>query len=78
MTTVSKNVYIDELDEIVHKYNYAYTTIKMKLIDVKSSTYIDIDPKSQVGDHVRMSKYKNFFAKGYTPNWPKEVFVIKR
>ena len=37
----------------------------------------DKDPKFKVGDHVRISKYKNIFAKGYTPNWSKEMFVIK-
>ena len=47
-------------------------------------TYINIDkevndndPKFKVGDHVRISKYKNIFAKGYTPDWSEEVFVIK-
>ena len=38
----------------------------------------DKDPKFKVGDHVRISKYKNIFAKGYTPNWSEEVFVIKK
>ena len=57
----------------------------MKPVDVKSSTYIDFnkqnnkeDPKFEVGDHVRISKYKNIFAKFYTPNWPEDVFVIKK
>ena len=57
----------------------------MKPVDVKNDTYIDSykevhdkDPKSKVGDHARVSKYKNIFAKGYTPNWCEEVFVIKR
>ena len=36
------------------------------------------EPKFKVGDHVRISKYKNIFAKGYTPNWSKEVFVISK
>ena len=71
MTSVSKNVDIDKLDDIVNEYNNTYyRTIKMKPVDVK-------DPKFQVGDHVRISKYKNIFAKGYTPNWSEEVFVIK-
>ena len=86
MTSISKNVYIDKLDGIVNEYNNAYhTTIKMKPIDVKDNTYIntdketnDKDPKFKVGDHVRISKYKNIFAKGYTPNWSEEVFVIKK
>ena len=52
----------------------------MKPIDVKDNTYIDFgkeandnDPKFKVGGHVRISKYKNIFAKGYTPNWSEEV-----
>ena len=82
MTSISKNVYIDciYIDciyDIVNEYNNTYhTTIKMKPIDVKDNTYIntdkeinDKDPKFKVGDHVRKSKYKNIFAKGYTPNW---------
>ena len=86
MTSISKNVYIDKLDDIVNKYNNTYhTTIKMKHIDVKDNTYINTskkinnkDPKFKVGDCVRISKYKNIFAKGYTPNWSEEVFVIKK
>ena len=78
-------MYIDELDDIVDEYNNTfYRTIKMKPVDVKDDTYIDFekevndkDPKCKVGDHVRISKYKNIFAKGYTPNWSEEVFVIK-
>ena len=86
MISISKNVYIDKLDDIVDKYNDTYhTAIKMKLIDVKDNTYIntdkeinDKDPKFKVGDHVRISKYKDIFAKGYTPNWSEEVFLIKK
>ena len=86
MTSISKNVHIDKLDDIVDEYNNAYhTTIKMKPIDVKDNTYINIDkkindkdPKFTVGDHVRISKYKNIFAKGYTLYWSEEVFVIKK
>ena len=88
MTSVSKNVYIDKLDDIVGEYNNTYhRTIKMKPIDVKDNAYIDFkkelndkvgNPKFKVGDHVRISKYKNVFVKGYTPNWPEEVFVIKK
>ena len=85
MTAISKNVYIDKLDDIVNEYNNTYhRTIKMKPVDVKDNTYIDFkkevndkDPKFKVGDHVRISKYKNIFAKGYTPNWSEEVFVSK-
>ena len=86
MTSISKSMYIDKLDDIVDEYNSTYqTTIKMKPIDVQDNTYIntdketnDKDPKSKVGDRVRTSKYKNIFAKGYTPNWSEEVFVIKK
>ena len=78
-------MYIDRLDDIVDEYNNKHhRTIKMKPIDVKDSTYINIDkevndnnPKFKVGDHVRISKYKNIFAKDYTPNWSEEVFVVK-
>ena len=86
MTSISKNVYIDKLDDIVNECNNVYhRTIKMKPLDVKDNTYIDFnkevngkDPKFKVGDHVKISKYKNIFAKGYTPNWYEEVFVIKK
>ena len=86
MTSISKIVYIDKLDDIVNEYNNKYhRTIKMKPDDVKNNTYIDCnrefndkDPKFRVGNHVRISKYKNIFAKGYTPNWSEEVFVIKK
>ena len=79
-------MYIDKLDDIVNEYNKTYhRTIKMKPVDVKDNTHINIgkevndkDPQFQVGDHVRMSKYKNIFAKGYTPNWSEEVFVIRQ
>ena len=85
MTSISKNVYIDKLDDIVDEYNNTYhTTIKMKPIDVKDITYVNTskknnykDPKFKVGDRVRISKYKNIFAKRYMPNWSEEVFVYK-
>ena len=84
-TSVSKNVHIDKLDDIVNKYNNTYhDAIKMKPVDVKSNIYInsskeinDKNLKFKVGDNIRISKYKTVFAKGYTPNWPEEVFVIK-
>ena len=86
MTSVSKNVYIDELNHILNEYNNTlHRTIKMKPIDVKDNTYINIgkevndkDPKFKASDHVRISKYKNISAKGYTQNWSDEIFVIKR
>ena len=86
MTSISKNGYIDKLDDIVKEYNNKYhTSIKMKPVDVKDNTYIDFkkeindkNPKFKVGDHVRISKYKNIFAKGYMPNWSEEIFIIKK
>ena len=86
MTSISKNVYTDKLDDIVNKYNNTYhSTIKIKSVDVKSNTYIDSskeinnkDLKFKIGDIFRISKYKNIFAKSYVPNWSEEVFVIKK
>ena len=86
MTSISKNVYTDKLDDVVKKYNNTYyTSIKMKPVDVKDNTYIgfkkevnDKNPKFKVGDHVRISKYKNIFAKVYMPNWSEEIFIIKK
>ena len=86
ITSVSKNVYTDKLENIVNKYNNTYhSTIKMKPVDVKSSTYIDCskevideDPKFKIFDFVRISKYENIFEKGYVSNWSEEVFVIKK
>ena len=80
MTAISKNMYIDKLDDIVNEYNNTYhRTIKMKPTGVNNNKYINIgreindkDPKFKVGDHVRISKYKNIFA-----NWCEEIFVIK-
>ena len=76
----------DKLDDILNKYNNInHRTIQMKPIDVKDNTYIDFgkevndnDLKFKVGDHVRISQYKNIFAKGYTPDWSEEIFVIKK
>ena len=78
MTAISKNV----LDGIADKYNNA---VHVEAIDVTNDSYAEYnedfnrkDPKFQVGDYVRISKYKNIFAKGYTPNWSEEVFVISK
>ena len=79
-------MYIDKLDDIVNEYNNTYQrTITMKPVDVKDNTYIDFqkevnnkDPKFKFGDHVRISKYKNIFAKRYTPNWSEEVFISSK
>ena len=88
MTSTSKNVYIDKLDDLVNQYNNTYhKKIKIKSVDVKDNTYIDSmkllssndkNSKFKVGDHARISKYTNIFAKGYTPNCSEEAFVIKK
>ena len=86
MTSISKNVYIDKLDDIVKKYNNTYhASIKMKPVDVKDNIYIDFKRKVndknrqfKVGDHVRISKYKNIFTEGYMLNWSEEIFIIKK
>ena len=83
MTSRSKYAYIDKLDDIVNEYNNTYhRTIKMKSTDVKDNTYINTDKEvngndPKFGDHVRISKSKNIFAEGSTPNWSEEIFVIK-
>ena len=86
MTAVSKNVYFDVLYYIVHKCNSTYhRTIKMKPLDFKPDSYAEYnvesnekDAKFKVGDHGRIWKYKNIFAKGYAPNWSEEGFVISK
>ena len=87
MTAIDKNVYYDVLDDIVNKYNNTkHSTIKMKPIDVRDNNnkrvYIDEHNKKRsrfkVGDTVRISKFKNIFAKGYTPNWSKEIFIVDK
>ena len=77
MMAISKNVYFDVLDDIVNKYNNTvHGTIKTKPIEVTDDSYAEYnenfnekDPKFKVGDNVRISKNKNIFSKGYTPNW---------
>ena len=86
INSVSKNVSIDKLVDIVNKYDNTYNrTIKIKPVDVKPSTYIYFNkennkegPKFKVRNHVRISKYQNIFAKGYVPTWSKDVSVIKK
>ena len=85
MTSVSKNVDIDKLDDIVNEYDNTYhRTIKMKPVDAQDNTYFEFekevnnkDPKFKVGDHTRISKYKNIFAKLHRSSWSEEVFIIK-
>ena len=86
MTAISKNVYFDVLDDIVEKYNNTYhKNIKMKPIDVGDNSFAEYneesneqDPRFKIGDHVRISKFKNVFAKRYTPNWSEEIFFVKK
>ena len=74
------------LGDIVNKYNNTvHRTIKMKSIDITSDSYADYnedsnkkDPKLKVGNHVKISKYRNIFAKWYTPNWSEEAFVVSK
>ena len=91
-TYIGKNVYFNVLDDIVKKYNNTvHSSIKMKPKDVTDDNFIESkgfpeyveksnekDPKFKVGDHVRILKYKNVFAKGYTPNWSEEVFMVNK
>ena len=73
MTVLSKNVYFDVLDGITDKYNNTvHRTIKMKPIGVTSDSYAKCnedsnikEPKFKIGDHVRILKYQNIFAKRY-------------
>ena len=94
MTATGKNVYYDVLDDIVNKYNNTkHSTIKMKPIDVKDNKRVYIDEHNEkdtakssslersrfkVGDRVRISKFKNIFAKEYTPNWSREIFIANK
>ena len=86
MTAAWEDVYFDVLDDIVNKYNdTVHRTIEMKPIDVTSDSYAVYNedsnvtnPKFKVGDHVRISKYKNVFAKRYTQNWSEEDFDVSK
>ena len=84
MTTIGENIYFNDLDDIIKKYNNTVnSSIKLKPKDVTDDSFVEYseetnkkDPKFKVGDNVRISKNKNIFAKGYTPNWSEEVFVV--
>ena len=86
MTAINKNVYYDVSDDVVNEYNNTKNnTIKMKPKDVKNDNnriYIDEhnekSTRFNVDDRVRISTFKNIFAKGYTPNWSREIFVINK
>ena len=76
----------DKLDDVVNKYNNTYhKTIKMKPVDVKDNIYTDFnkegndkDAKFKIGDYIRISKCKNIFGKGYTPNPSEDISMIKK
>ena len=85
MTATGKSVYYNVLDDIVNEYNNTkHNNIKIKAIDVghNKRVYIDEDNEKdsrfKVSDRVRISKFKNIFAKGYTPNWSKEIFIVDK
>ena len=85
MTATGKNIYYDVLDDGVNEYNNTkYNTIKKKPIDVGDNkrVYIDEhnekDSRFKVGDRVRVSKFKNIFAKGYNFDWSKEIFIVDK
>ena len=86
MMATGKNVYYNVLDDVVNEYNNTkHNTIKMKPKDVgynNKRVYIDEhnekDSRFKVGGRVRISKLKNIFAKGYTPNWSNEIFIFNK
>ena len=84
MTSISKNVYIDKLDEIYNNNTY-HRTIKIKPLDINPSMYIDFNiennkkgPKFKVGDYVRISKYKNIFENSYVPIGLKKFLSLQK
>ena len=85
MAATNKNVYYNVLNDVVSEYNNTeHSTIKMKPIDAKNNKRVYIDEHNEkrarfnVGNRVRISKFKNIFAKGYTPNWSKKIFIINK
>ena len=77
--------FIRTLKNKIFNNNTVHRTIKMKPTDVTTASYAEYNensnkrnPKFKVGDHVRICKYKKFFAKGYAPNWSEEVFVVNK
>ena len=86
MTAVLKNDYFDVFHNIANKYNNTvHRKIKMEPIDVTSDSSAECiedsnvtKPKFKVGEHVRISKCKNIFAKGYTKNRSEKVFVVSK
>ena len=84
MTATGKNVYY-VLDDVVNEYNNTkHSTIKIKPKVVKNNKRVYIDEHNEksatynVGDRVRISKFKNIFAKGYTPHWSRGIFIVNK
>ena len=79
-------MFFDVLNDIVDKYNNVFhKTIEMNPINVKNDSFAEYNEefnekgsKFNIGDHVRISKYTNIFAKGYAPNWSEKIFVVKK
>ena len=86
MKVISKNIYFDALEDIVNKYNNTiHRTTKMNPIDVTSDSYAEYNENSnkkntrfKVGDHIRISKCKNIFAKGYIQIGQKKFLLLIR
>ena len=86
ITIIGKNVYFNVLDDIFKDYNDSiHNSIKMKPKDVKDNSFIknveeinEKDPEFKMGDHVRISKYKNIFNKGYTRTWSEKKFIMNK
>ena len=86
VTAIGENVYFNDLDDIVDKYNNTvHSSIKIKRKDVADDSLVECseetnekDPKFKVGDNVRISKCKNIFAKSYMPNCSEDVFVVNK
>ena len=87
MTAIGRNAYYDVLDDVVNKYNNTkHSIIKMKPINVIDNNnkivYIDEHNEKRsrfkIRDRVRISKFKNIFTKGYTPNWSSEIFIVDK
>ena len=85
LTATGKNVYYGVLVDVVNKYdNTKHSTIKLKQMDVKNNKRVYIDEQNEkdikfkVGDRVRISRYKNIFAKGYAPNWSSKILIINK
>ena len=86
MKSLSKNVYVNKFANIANKNNNTqHSAIKMNPFDVKTSKHFnfgmgnnDKDPKFKIYDHGRITKNKNYFAKGYASIWSEVGFVIKK